>query len=86
MADLCMTKKEAASTVFGNPGILLSSVERSLQPKITWLANKLQMDETKVVDMIRRRDDDYVVGADGGPGNWEGGKAETVWRGNVFLR
>lgn len=55
MADLRMTKAEAASAVSANPGILLGNVERTLQPKITWLATKLRMDQSEVADMIRRR-------------------------------
>lgn len=41
--------------VYANPGVLLSSIERSLMPKIRWLAAALQMDEDQIFDMIRRR-------------------------------
>lgn len=49
-----MTKREAASVIFGNPGVLLSSIERSLEPKIAWLENNLSMQQEMVIDMIRR--------------------------------
>lgn len=52
---LGFTLQEAARVVYANPGVLLSSVENSLMPKIEWLAEALQMDEEMVFDMIRRR-------------------------------
>lgn len=52
--ELRMTKKEAASVIFGNPGVLLSSVERSLEPKITWMVQHLYLERDMVIDMIRR--------------------------------
>ncbi len=56
---LGFTRKQSARVVYANPGVLLSSVEGSLMPKIRWLAEALQMDEDMIFDMIRRR----VVGA-----------------------
>lgn len=52
---LGFTRKQSARVVYANPGVLLSSVEGSLMPKIWWLAEALQMDEDMIFDMIRRR-------------------------------
>lgn len=52
---LGFTRQQAARVVYANPGILLSSIEGSLMPKIRWLAEALQMDEEMIFDMIRRR-------------------------------
>lgn len=55
VTELGFTRKDAARVIFANPGVLLSSVDGSLMPKISWFADALQMEEEMVVDMIRRR-------------------------------
>lgn len=52
---LGFTRQQAARVVYANPGVLLSSIEGSLMPKIRWLAEALQMDQDMIFDMIRRR-------------------------------
>ena len=52
---LGFTRDQAARAVYANPGVLLSSIEGSMMPKIRWLVDALQMDDEMVFDMIRRR-------------------------------
>lgn len=58
---LGFTRQEAARAVYANPGVVLSSVEESLMPKICWLAEALQMDQEMVFDMIRRHGGGVVL-------------------------
>lgn len=52
---LGFTRQQAARVVYANPGVLLSSIEGSLMPKVRWLAEALQMDQDMIFDMVRRR-------------------------------